>query len=59
MLQSCSEKLAVNRKNHFNQAMSVMGQFKSRLGSVRVRRSRSDQPVKTLQIASVNIAFVR
>jgi hypothetical protein len=59
MLQSCSEKLAVSRKNHFSQAMSNVAQFKSRFASARSRRSRSDQPVKLLQIAGINVAFAR
>ncbi len=60
MLQSCSEKLAVTRKNHFAQSVSSPGPVRSHFwGALRSRQGRSDQPVKLLQVASINVSFAR
>ncbi|MCD6051253.1 MAG: hypothetical protein K0Q55_2656 [Verrucomicrobia bacterium] len=60
MLQSCSEKLAVTRKSHFSQSVSGPGPVRSHFwGALRSRQGRSDQPVKLLQVASINLSFAR
>ncbi|HEY1173665.1 MAG TPA: hypothetical protein VGH19_20035 [Verrucomicrobiae bacterium] len=59
MLQSCSEKLAVNRKSHFAHPVISATIPRARATMNRTQHRRADQPVKLLQIAGIDFSFAR